>query len=258
MSRQKSPLVTQRNDELLRRIQALKAEHPFWGYRRIWAHLRFVEQQPVNKKRILRLMQEHHLVAQPNLRLKAKRTPTGSKPRPTKPNEWWGIDMTKVLVQGVGWVYIAVVLDWYTKTIVGYYAGLRCTAQHWLLALDMAVNSQLPEGARGQGLSLMSDNGCQPTSAAFLRGCELLGIRQAFTSYNNPKGNADTERVIRTLKEECLWLREWTCPFELITALETWIPSYNEHYLHSALGYKTPRQFAREYQQRQCTPFVAV
>jgi putative transposase len=47
-------------------------------------------------------MQEHRLVVQPNLRLKAKRTTTGSKPRPTKPNEWWGIDMTKVLVQGFG------------------------------------------------------------------------------------------------------------------------------------------------------------
>jgi hypothetical protein len=58
-----------------------------------------------------------------------------------------------------------------------------------------------------------------------------------FTSYNNPKGNADTERVIRTLKEECLWLQEWTCPFELSQAFEGWVADYNEHYLHSTLGY---------------------
>jgi putative transposase len=45
--------------------------------------------------------------------------PTGSKPQPTQPNEWWGIDMTKVLVEGFGWVYIVIVLDWYTKKIVG-------------------------------------------------------------------------------------------------------------------------------------------
>ena len=57
--------------------------------------------------------------------------------------------MTKVLVEGFGWVYIVVVLDWYTKKIVGYYAGLRCTAQQWLAALDMAVNRQFPDGARG-------------------------------------------------------------------------------------------------------------
>ena len=129
MSRQPSLRVMQRNQGLLERIQALKAEHPFWGYRRIWAYLRFVDQLPVNKKRILRLMREHHLLVTPNQRLKAKRTPTRSKPKPTRPNEWWGIDMTKVLVQDVGWVYIVVVLDWYTKMIVGYHADLRSTAQ---------------------------------------------------------------------------------------------------------------------------------
>jgi putative transposase len=52
----------------------------------------------------------------------------------------------------------------------------------------------------------MSDNGCQPISLAFLKACSTLGIQQAFTSYHNPKGNADTERVMRMLKEACLWL----------------------------------------------------
>jgi putative transposase len=247
MSRHPSPIVAQRNDALVQRIRELKAEHPFWGYRRIWAYLRFVDQRPVNKKRVLRLLREHQLLVQPNRQLKAKRTPTRSKPKPTKPNEWWGIDMTKVLVQDMGWVYIVVVLDWYTKTIVGYHADLRSTAQHWLVALDMAVNRQFPGGVRGRGLNLMSDNGCQPTSVAFMRACSTLGIQQAFTSYNNPKGNADTERVIRTLKEECLWLHEWTSPFTLASALKTSIDQYNEQYLHSALGYKAPRQFEREY-----------
>ena len=128
----------------------MKAEHPFWGYRRIWAYLRFVEPLPVNKKRIWRLMREHHLLVPPNLQLKAKRTPSRDKPRPTKPNEWWGIDMTKVLVEGFGWVYIVVVLDWYTKKIVGYYAGKPCMAQHWLSALDIAVNGQFPDGAEAK------------------------------------------------------------------------------------------------------------
>ena len=131
--------------------------------------------------------------------------------------------MTKVLVSGFGWVYVVVVIDWYTKKVVGYHAGLRCTAKQWLEALDMAVNGQFLNGARGQSLSLMCDNGCQPTSVAFLEACNTLEIQQAFTSYNNPKGNADTERFMRTLKEECLWLKEWTCPFTLITALAAWI-----------------------------------
>jgi transposase InsO family protein len=62
---------------------------------------------------------------------------------------------------------------------------------------------------------------------------------------------------MRTLKEKCLWLWEWTSSVELIRALASRIETYNEHYLHSALGYKTPRQFEREYQTSHSSPFVA-
>jgi hypothetical protein len=58
-----------------------------------------------------------------------------------------------------------------------------------------------------------------------------LGIHQAFTSYNNPKGNTDTERVIRTFKEEYLWLQEWSDPFQVISTLDKWIEDYNKHWL---------------------------
>jgi putative transposase len=112
MSRHPSPLVAQRNAGLLQRIRELKAEHPFWGYRRLWAYLHFVERRPVNKQRGRRLRREHSLLVTPNLRLKAKRTPGKSTPQPTKPNAWWGIDMPQVLVPGFGWVYSVVVLDW--------------------------------------------------------------------------------------------------------------------------------------------------
>jgi transposase InsO family protein len=99
---------------------------------------------------------------------------------------------------------------------MGYHAGTQCTAKHWAAGLDMAINRQFPAGARGYGLSLMSHNGCQPASAAFMRACATLDVHQVFTSCSSPNGNADTERVMRKLKEECLWLQEWTCPFELL------------------------------------------
>jgi transposase InsO family protein len=192
-------------------------------------------------------MQRHELVVRPGTRLKAIRTPQRSKPKPIQPRQWWGIDMTKVMVAGFGWMYIVVVLDWYTKKIVGYHAGIQCRSRDWLRALNDAVNREFLGGIRDSGLSLMSDNGSQPTSVAFMKACREMGIKQAFTSYGNPKGNADTERVFRTMKEELLWLREWHSPFELAKALGRWIETYNRSYLHSSLGYKSPEKFEEEY-----------
>ena len=256
MNRRVSPNVAARNAVVLTRLQALKAAHPFWGYRRCWATLHYVEGLAVNKKRVLRVMREAGLLVKPNLRLRATRTPTRSKPRATAPNQWWGIDMTKVLVESFGWVYVVVVLDWYTKKFVGYHIGLQARTTHWLAALDMAVNRQFPQGIEGHDLHLMSDNGCQPTSVRFFAVCGQLGITQAFTSYDNPKGNADAERSIRTLKEECLWLREWRSPFELAEAVATWFEQFNVTYLHSSLGYRTPESFEHQWVSSHQTQLV--
>ena len=90
-----------------------------------------------------------------------------------------------------------------------------------------------------------------------MRACTTLEIHQAFTSDHNPKGHADTERCLRTLKEACPWMREWTCPLAFVRALAVWIADDNEHYLHSSLGDKTPSQFARDSSTRHSTPFLA-
>lgn len=165
--------------------------------------------------------------------------------------------MTTVLVEGVGWVSSVIVLDGSTKAGVGHDAGLRGTAIHGLEARDMAGNGPFPQGGQGQGVSLMRDHGGQPTSMAFMQACATLAIPPAFTRYNHPQGNADTERFMRTLKEACLWLQEWTWPLELIRALKDWLAHDNDHYLHSALEYQSPRQFEREYLNRHSPPFVA-
>ncbi|MDP7385841.1 MAG: IS3 family transposase, partial [Nitrospinota bacterium] len=73
---------------------------------------RYVDGLTVNKKRVLRLMQTHSLTVKRNVRLKARRTPSRSKPRPSRPNEWWGIDMTKVMTRRSGWVHLVVAVDW--------------------------------------------------------------------------------------------------------------------------------------------------
>lgn len=93
----------------------------------------------------------------------------------------------------------------------------------------------------------MSDNGSQPRSLSFMKACYNLEVEQVFTSYNNPRGNADTERMIRTIKEELFWLREWEDERELSHELDKWVEYYNRKYLHSAHGYRTPLQAEGEY-----------
>lgn len=83
----------------------------------------------------------------------------------------------------------------------------RCRTQEWREALEKAVLQEFPHGVRGQGLKLLSDHGCQPSSGSFLKMTATLDMEQIFTSFHNPKGNAATARFIRTLTEELLWLR---------------------------------------------------
>jgi len=202
------PKVAQRNQQIVDKILKIKSDHPFWGYRRVWAHLSFIDKIKISKNRVYRLMKLNSLLVKPNVSIKAKRTKIRSKPIAFRPNQWWGIDMTKIMITDFGWVYLVIVIDWYTKKIVGYYAGLQSKTQHWMSALDMALNQQFPDGVRNHNLRLMSDNGSQPTSQNFMKSCNILKIKQSFTSYGNPKGNADTERVIRTIKEELVWLND--------------------------------------------------
>ncbi len=75
----------------------------------------------------------------------------------------------------------------------------------------------------------------------------VLGIAQIFTSFNNPKGNADTERFFRTLKEDLIWLNEWFSFEQLLQALKNWIAQYNQDYPHSGINHRTPQQFEDQF-----------
>jgi transposase InsO family protein len=229
-------------------MQPIKDAHIFWGYRRVWAWLRYRLGVVVNQKRVRRVMKEHGLMV-PRTIHKAKRTPTKSKPRANRPRQIWGIDMTKFLIDGLGWVYLVIVLDWYTKKIVGWDLALRSKTAEWRRALDMGLNREFPNGVRGQGLKLVSDNGSQPTSVAFMRAAAELDIQQIFTSYNNPKGNADTERMIQTIKQELIWVNEFRSLEEAWDKFNHWVTvDYNRLYLHSKLGLRSPEEFEAQYE----------
>ena len=148
MKRAKSQSVIERNQILLTQIQEIKTDHPLWGYRRIWSYLKYRQGIPVNKKRVYRLIKEQNLIVTPNLRLKAKRGPIRPKPHAKRPNYFWGIDMTKIKMASWEWLYLTVVLDWYTKEIIGYHLGLQSKTEDWLKALNHAVDTRFPAGIR--------------------------------------------------------------------------------------------------------------
>ena len=247
MKRQRSASTHKRDEELLAVIKPIKTDHPLWGYRRIWAYLKYRQGLCFGINRIYRVMKEQKLTVAKNQRLLARRGPMRAKPRSHKPNHFWGIDMTKIKITPWGWLYLCIVLDWCTKEIIGYSLGIQSKTDDWLNAVEAAVNNRFPGGIReylkNNELFLISDNGCQPTSQRFMMSCSLLGIKQIFTTWSNPKGNSDTERVMRTLKEDLVWTYDWDNPFAFAEALHKWIGDYNTDYPHQALNNMTPRQY---------------
>ncbi len=241
MKRKKSLSVIERNRPILSFIQSIKAEHPFWGYRRCWAYLYYRQGLMVNKKRIYRLMKENALLVTKINRYNAKRKISRPKPKTSYPNHIWGTDMTKIKIDSWGWYYL----------VIGYSLSLQSKSKDWQEALYQAVQKRFPKGIKdslANTLYLVSDNGCQPTSLSYMQACSSLGIKQIFTSWSNPKGNADTERVIRTLKEDLVRPYDWDNPFAFQRALDKWVDNYNHDFPHQALvGYHTPCEYYQKY-----------
>lgn len=156
--------------------------------------------------------------------------------------------MTKVMIPSFGWAYLQIVLDWYTKKIVGWSISKNSKTRVWLDALDMAVMIQFPDGIReSERLKLVSDNGSQPTSKTFEAHSKMLNIEQIFTSYSNPKGNADTERMMRTIKEDFVYVNEFDSVNDFREKFDEWADWYNKNYPHSANKYKPPYHVERDY-----------
>jgi transposase InsO family protein len=177
---------------------------------------------------------------------KAKRRPQRAKPEAQRQNQIWGTDMTKFYVDTVGWLYFVIVLDWYTKKIVGWNLSLRSKAEQWITALNQAVENELVSGSREYNLMLISDNGSQPTSIKYENNCDTLGIKHITTSYSNPKGNADTERFFRTFKEEVVWVNMFDTVEDATISVESFLTFYNNDYPHSTLGNISPVDFIKQ------------
>lgn len=231
---------------LIKKVKALCNQDWYrtYGYRRIHALLRKVYGIHVGKKTVRRIMREEGL-AQPKLRFKPARPPHVGKMIACKPNAAWQVDMTSFMLSDLQPLYLVVVIDCYTRKLVGWTLHQRCRATEWISAVRMALETQdLP---KEKVLTLRSDNGSQPCSKRFVEYLSSAGIRGEYTGYNAPDDNAFVERVIRTIKEEEIWPNLYDSWSEAHEAIEKYIEFYNNDRIHSALDYKTPKEKEDEY-----------
>ena len=221
--------------------------HEKYGHRRIRALLRRRFALAVNRKTVARIMREEGL-AQPKLRFKSSRPKHVEKMRPDAPNRGWQIDMTSFMLADLSPLFLMVVIDCFSRKIVGWTLDRRCRAGEWVSAVRQALEAQGLTGKEQTALlTLRSDNGAQPCSKRFVEYLAQVGVRGQYTGYNAPDDNAFVERVIRTIKEEEIWPNAYDTWIEAHDAIDSYIRWYNTERIHSALDYRTPTEVEAAY-----------
>jgi putative transposase len=227
---------------LVEAIRQLLADGPFHGegYRKVWARLRFAGIR-TSKRRVLRLMREHSLLAPGRVG-----RPHGPKPhdgtiRTERVDAMWGTDLTSTLT-GEGQASIFVTVDHCSTECVGIHAARRATRFEALEPLRQGVRAccgAFAEGIAG-GLKLRHDHGSQFVADDYQRQLAFLGIASTPAFVREPEGNGCVERFIRTLKENLLWVRRFATIEELRLALHAFKDTYNQTWIVERHGYRTP------------------
>jgi len=160
------------------------------------------------------------------------------------PDRLWVADITYVPT-AAGFLYLAVVLDAWSRRVVGWAMETHLRTDLVLAALDMAIVQRLPRDVIHH-----SDQGCQYTSIAYGRRCREFGVRPSMGSVGDAYDNALCESFFATLECELLWPTRFGTPAAARRAifefLEGW---YNPHRRHSALGYDSPIRYEQRHQQ---------
>jgi len=236
-------------------IQRLSLQHRHYGYRRIAAQLRR-EGQIVNAKRVLRLMREDNLLC---LRASpfAPRTTDSHHGfavvpnltrglRPTGLDQIWVADITYVRL-GEGFVYLAVVLDAFSRKVIGWAIDGHLEARLAVQALDMALAARNPPA---HSLIHHSDRGVQYACGDYTDRLEGREIAISMSRLANPYDNAKAESFMKTLKAEEVNGKAYATLDHARRDIGKFIETvYNAQRLHSALGYKPPVEFEAELSQ---------
>jgi putative transposase len=226
---------TAENLKLMRRIDKLYLQRPYYGSRRIGNELK------VNRKRVQRLMRQMGLEA------------IYPKPRTTvrcpqhkiypyllrhleieRPNQVWSTDITYIPLQG-GYVYLTAVMDWYSRYVLTWRLSNSLDSTFCLEALEEALASGQPE-------IFNTDQGVQFTSLAFTGCLESRGVAISMDGRGRALDNVFVERLWRTVKYEEVYLKDYDDAWHAEASLGEYFDFYCHDRRHQALDYRTPAE----------------
>ncbi len=237
------------NLDIMRIIDETHLEYPSWGYRKMTDHLRANHGYTINRKRVRRLMRLMDIIALfpgPNL---SKRY-HAQYVRPyllrnvviSRPDQVWGVDITYLPLRK-GFLYLFVIIDWYTREVVDYEMSYSLEKGFVLRCLERALAHRQPE-------IINSDQGSHFTCQAYLDLLASWGIRVSMNGKGRALDNARTERFFRSLKYDDIYINEYVTPREMIKGVNNYMSTYNTIRPHASLGGLSPQAFKATHMQK--------